>query len=84
MYKCNDCGGISPTSDTCENPCCPLMPCCVQPREKCVCSKTEFTVEQIKTYILSQDSMGDILYNLNVENIRKANTPTPDEWEDDA
>lgn len=25
----------------------------------------KFTIEQIKTYILSQDSLGDVLYNLN-------------------
>lgn len=32
-----------------------------------------FTIEQIERYILSQDSMGDILYNLNTENIINAN-----------
>ena len=34
-----------------------------------------FTVEQIKKYILSQDSLGDVLYNLSAENIKKANEP---------
>jgi len=32
-----------------------------------------FTIEQIKNYLLSQDSMGDMLYNLKAENIAKAN-----------
>ena len=32
-----------------------------------------FTIEQIKNYLLSQDSMGDILYNLKAENIERAN-----------
>lgn len=32
-----------------------------------------FNVEQIKNYLLKQDSMGDILYNLSEENIEKAN-----------
>jgi len=33
----------------------------------------KYTVEQIRKYILAQDSMGDILYFLNEENINKAN-----------
>jgi hypothetical protein len=33
----------------------------------------QYTIEQIRNYILSQDSMGDILYNLKEENIDKAN-----------
>lgn len=35
--------------------------------------KTEFTIEEIRKYLLSQDSMGDILYNLSAANIIKAN-----------
>jgi len=31
------------------------------------------TIEQIKTYITSQDSFGDVIYNLSEENIEKAN-----------
>jgi len=31
-----------------------------------------YNLEQIKNYILSQDSMGDILYNLSEENIEAA------------
>jgi len=34
-----------------------------------------YTVKQIEKYLLSQDSRGDILYNLSEENIDKANTP---------
>jgi hypothetical protein len=34
----------------------------------------KFSIEEIKTYILSQDSLGDVMYYLNAENIRKANT----------
>lgn len=29
----------------------------------------KYTVEEIREYLLSQDSMGDILYNLSEENI---------------
>ena len=32
-----------------------------------------FTIEQIRRYILSQDSFGDVLYNLSEENILLAN-----------
>lgn len=32
-----------------------------------------FTIEEIRKYLLSQDSMGDMLYNLKEENIIKAN-----------
>jgi hypothetical protein len=32
-----------------------------------------FTIEEIKNYILSKDSMGDILYFLSADNINKAN-----------
>lgn len=35
--------------------------------------KTSFTIEEIKNYIISQDSLGDVLYNLSSENIKKAN-----------
>lgn len=34
-----------------------------------------FTIAEIRKYLLSQDSMGDILYNLSAENINKANNP---------
>lgn len=32
-----------------------------------------FTVAEIRRYILSQDSLGDVLNKLDAENIRKAN-----------
>ncbi len=34
-----------------------------------------FTIEQIKNYLLKQDSLGDVLYNLSEKNILKANEP---------
>ena len=42
----------------------------------------KYTVEEIRKYILAQDSMGDILYYLNEDNIDKANEPE-DQDEDD-
>lgn len=32
-----------------------------------------FTIDQIKNYIMSQDSLGDVLYNLSEASIDKAN-----------
>lgn len=37
--------------------------------------KIEFTIEEIRNYILKQDSLGDVAYNLSAENIIKANEP---------
>ena len=37
--------------------------------------KTTFTIDEIKTYIASKDSLGDVAYYLTAENIIKANTP---------
>ena len=34
-----------------------------------------FTIEEIREYVQSQDSLGDVLYNLSEENITRANTP---------
>lgn len=34
---------------------------------------SRFTVQEICNYIESQDSLGDVAYNLSVENIEKAN-----------
>ena len=34
-----------------------------------------FTIEEIRKYILSQDSMGDILYNLSASKIIESNEP---------
>jgi hypothetical protein len=41
--------------------------------------KEEFTVAEFKKYLLSQDSMGDMLYNLSANNIIKANDEDDDE-----
>ena len=38
MYTCDKCKGISTTSECCENPSCPLMPCCMQEEEMCSCN----------------------------------------------
>lgn len=32
----------------------------------------KFTIEEFRTYLLTQDSMGDILYNLSEEKVKKA------------
>jgi hypothetical protein len=42
-----------------------------------------FTIDEIRKYILSQDSMGDILYNLSVSKILEANEPEEDEDDED-
>jgi len=44
-------------------------------------SEKRYTIEEIRNYILSQDSMGDILYYLSEENIEKANQPEEDDEE---
>ena len=43
-----------------------------------------FTIDEIRKYILSQDSMGDILYNLSVSKIIEANEEEDDDtdWDD--
>lgn len=41
-----------------------------------------FTIDEIRKYILSQDSLGDVLYNLKEEKIIEANEPEEDEEED--
>ena len=35
--------------------------------------KRKFTIEEIKNYIMSQDSLGDVMYYLTEENIILAN-----------
>ena len=42
-----------------------------------------FTIDEIRKYILSQDSLGDVLYNLSVSKILEANEEEEDEEEDD-
>jgi len=42
-----------------------------------------FTIDEIKNYILSQDSLGDVLYNLSVSKIIEANLPEEDDEDDE-
>lgn len=43
-----------------------------------------FTIDEIRKYILSQDSLGDVLYNLSSSKIMEANEPEDDEldWDE--
>ena len=38
-----------------------------------------FTIDEIRKYILSQDSLGDVLYNLSSSKILEANEPENDD-----
>lgn len=42
-----------------------------------------FTIDEIRKYIISQDSLGDVLYNLSASKIIEANEPEEDDEEDD-
>jgi hypothetical protein len=44
-----------------------------------------FTIDEIRKYILSQDSLGDVLYNLSSSKIIEANEPEDDDldWDED-
>ena len=44
-----------------------------------------FNIDEIRKYILSQDSLGDVLYNLSASKILEANEPEEeeDEWEEE-
>ena len=42
----------------------------------------KFTIKEFKAYLLTQDSFGDVLYNLSVENIKKANQIKEEDSED--
>jgi hypothetical protein len=42
-----------------------------------------FTIEEIRNYILSQESRGDILYNLSADAIIRANNIENDEFDED-
>lgn len=44
----------------------------------------KFTIAEIRRYIESQDSFGDVAYFLSAENIIKANLPPDNESEDNA
>lgn len=37
MFYCEECKGVSSTSHICENPSCPLMPCCGKEEDACTC-----------------------------------------------
>jgi hypothetical protein len=41
-----------------------------------------FTIDEIRKYILSQDSLGDVLYNLSSSKILEANEADENEDED--
>ena len=43
-----------------------------------------FTIDEIRKYILSQDSLGDVLYNLSSSKIFEANEPEDNEldWDE--
>ena len=42
-----------------------------------------FTIDEIRKYILSQDSLRDVLYNLSASKITEANEPEKyDEWDE--
>ena len=44
-----------------------------------------FTIDEIRNYILSQDSLGDVLYNLSSSKIFEANElkeEEEDEWDE--
>ena len=43
-----------------------------------------FNIDEIRKYILSQDSLGDVLYNLSVSKILEANEPKTNDidWDD--
>jgi len=43
----------------------------------------KFTIEEIKIYLESQDSLGDIHYNLSAENIIEANKPKESDEEEE-
>lgn len=42
-----------------------------------------FTIDEIRKYILSQDSLGDVLYNLSSSKILEANEPEEEEEDED-
>ena len=42
-----------------------------------------FTIDEIRKYILSQDSLGDVLYNLSVSKILEANEPEEEDEDDE-
>ena len=45
--------------------------------------RNTFTIDEIRKYILSQDNLGDVLYNLSVSKILEANEPEEEEEDED-
>ena len=45
----------------------------IDPNLKFIKKEPKFTIDEIRTYLFSKNSMGDILYFLSAENIIKAN-----------
>jgi hypothetical protein len=43
----------------------------------------KFTLEEIRKYLITQDSLGDVMYNLKAENIRQANPKAYEPYGDD-
>lgn len=43
----------------------------------------KFTVEEFRNYLKTQDSFGDAMYNLSKANIKIANIPDEEIFEDD-
>ncbi len=43
----------------------------------------KFTIQEIANYIVSRDSLGDVLYYLRAENIRAANEDNADSEDDE-
>ena len=43
----------------------------------------KFTIDEIRKYILSQDSLGDVLFYLTEENIEKANMVEEEDDDDE-
>jgi len=52
-------------------------------RENLKIMERKFTLQEIRNYIQKQDSLGDVLYFLNEENINKANEFKEDIFIDD-
>lgn len=42
----------------------------------------KFTIQEFRNYLLLQDSIGDIFYNLSEENVKDANVAGHDIFED--
>lgn len=56
-FNCNKYGGHSPTSNCCENPDCPNMPCCQKTKKECIC----FPENDVRILIDMINKHGDML-----------------------